>query len=158
MLAPRVLRTALRNALVEQPGKGDNDGVGVVFAAIASSIVTGAATGALLATAGRGHGFRARQSLRRHASTVMRAGGSAAAAAVLATLACVLAVSRDRTGLALTCFAVVLLIAFASWLLLVEEDDDHPGETPHEPEWWPAFERELDAWTRRSRVPVGPRD
>jgi phenylalanyl-tRNA synthetase alpha chain len=26
-----------------------------------------------------------------------------------------------------------------------EEDDDHPGETPDEPEWWPAFERELAA-------------
>ena len=158
MLAPRLLRTALRNALVEEPGKGDNDGVGVVVAAIASSIVTGAAAGALLATAGRGHGFRARQSLRRHAQAVRRGGGSIAAASVLATAACVLAVSGDRTGLVLTCFGVSLLIAFASWLLLVEEDDDHPGETPHEPEWWPAFERELDAWTRRSRVPAGRRD
>ena len=58
-------------------------------------------------------------------------------------------------GLTLTCFAATLLIALASWLLLVEEDDDYPGETPDEPEWWPAFERELDAWTRRTRVPVG---
>jgi hypothetical protein len=126
-----------------------------VVAAIASSVVTGAATGALLATAGRGHGFRARQSLRRHAHAVRQGGGSVAAASVVATLACVLTVSRGRTGLALTCFAATLLIAFASWLLLVEEDDDYPGETPDEPEWWPAFERELDDWTRSTRVPAG---
>jgi hypothetical protein len=153
--APRVLRTALRTALVEEPAKGDNGGVGVVVAAIASSVVTGAATGALLATAGRGHGFRARQSLRGHTHAVRQGGASVAAASVLATLACVLTVSRDRMGLALTCFAATLLIALASWLLLVEEDDDYPGATPDEPEWWPAFERELDEWKRSTRVPAG---
>ena len=155
MLAPRVLRAALRNALVEEPGKGDNGGVGVVVAAIASSVVAGAATGALLASAGRGHGFRARQALRRHAHAVRQGGGSVAAVSILATLTCVLSVSRDRMGLTLTCFAATLLIALASWLLLVEEDDDYPGETPDEPEWWPAFERELDEWKRSTRVPAG---
>jgi hypothetical protein len=69
----------------------------------------------------------------------------------------VLVVSHDRPALALTCVATAFLIVLSTWLLLVEEDDDYPGETPHEPEWWPAFERDLEAWTRQARVPTGPR-
>jgi len=67
-------------------------------------------------------------------------------------------VRHDRVALAFTCGAVALLIAFAGWLLLVESnDDDYPAETPDDPEWWPAFERDLETWTRQARVPSGHR-
>jgi hypothetical protein len=63
---------------------------------------------------------------------------------------------HGRAALALTCLAVSLLLAAASWLLLVEPDDGGPDDAPDEPEWWPAFERELEEWTR-GRVPLGGR-
>jgi hypothetical protein len=63
---------------------------------------------------------------------------------------------HGRAALALTCLAVAFLLAAASWLLLVEPDDDGTIEGPDEPEWWPAFERELEEWTR-GRVSLGGR-
>jgi hypothetical protein len=131
--------------------------VGVVVASIASSLVAGAATGIVLATVGRVNGFRARSFLRRNAPVVRRGAVGLAAVSAGATLACVLSVGRDPAALGLTCVATWFLIALSSWLLLVEEDDDYPGEAPDEPEWWPAFERELAVWTRHWRVPTGPR-
>jgi hypothetical protein len=81
--------------------------------------------------------------------------GFALAAAVVAALAAA-QVPYHRPGLLLTCGVVALLIGFVAWLLLVEEaDDDYPLETPGEPEWWPAFERELEEWIRTTRVPSG---
>ncbi len=126
-------------------------------AAIASSVLAGASTGILLAAAGRGGGVRPRRSLRESGQLARRCGGCVAIAAATAAIAGVLAERHERAALALTCVAVTVLIAVTSWLLLVEPDDDGPGETPDDPEWWPAFERELEVWTRRSRVPVGPR-
>jgi hypothetical protein len=73
------------------------------------------------------------------------------------TLASVMAEHHQPITLALTCLAVSVLIAVASWVLLVESDDDGPEEIPDDPEWWPAFERELADWSRRRRVPAGPR-
>jgi hypothetical protein len=131
--------------------------VGAAVAAIASSILAGASTGIVLAATVRGGGFRPRRSLRERSHVARRCGGCIASAAAVATIAAALAERHERPALALTCVAVTLLIALASWLLLVEPDDGYPGETPDEPEWWPAFERELEVWTRRSRVPTGPR-
>lgn len=65
-------------------------------------------------------------------------------------------VTYQRPGLVLTCGVVAILVGFAAWLLLVEDaDDDYPVQTPGEPEWWPAFERELEEWTRTTRTPTG---
>jgi hypothetical protein len=127
-------------------------------AALASSVLAGASTGIALASVGVGGGVRPRRSLRESGQLARRGGGCIALAAATAAIASVLGEDHDRPALALTCVAVMLLIAVASWLLLVEPDDDDPGETPDEPEWWPGFERELEAWTRQSRVPAGPRN
>jgi len=69
----------------------------------------------------------------------------------------VLVSDHQRLALALTCGAAALLLGFATWVLLVEPDDRYPSDTPDEPEWWPAFERELEAWTQRRHVPSGTR-
>ncbi len=80
-----------------------------------------------------------------------------AVAATGVTLAGVIAERHQQAALALTCLAVSILLAIASWVLLVEADDDGPDEIPDDPEWWPAFERQLEDWTRQRRVPAGPR-
>jgi hypothetical protein len=55
-----------------------------------------------------------------------------------------------------TCLGAALLLAFATWLLLIESDDDGESRTD-DPDWWPEFERELGIWSRRLKVPAGPR-
>ena len=129
--------------------------MGVVFAAVLSSVVAGASAGVLLAVASCGNGYRARRALRYQAVFARRSSTALAIAAILVTGAGVYAVAHQRIGLALTCAATAFLIALASWLLLVEEDDDYPDETPDEPKWWPDFERQFHDWTRRTRVPAG---
>jgi len=128
-----------------------------VTAAIASSVFAGASAGVLLAALSRGD-VRPRRSLRDHGRLARPGAACVAFAATLLTVGGVEAARHDRVALAFTCVAVALLLAFASWLLLVEpDDDDYPADTPDEPEWWPAFERDFEAWSRRARVPSGHR-
>ena len=129
----------------------------VVFAAVLSSAVAGVSAGVLLAVASRGNGYRARSSLRYHAVFARKSGTALAVAGSIVCGLGVSAVTRERLSLALTCLACAFLLALASWLLLVEEDDDYPCETPDEPTWWPDFERQLHDWADRDRVPAGHR-
>jgi len=93
--------------------------------------------------------------LRHHEGLARHAGRGLALAGSVTAVIGVLASGHQRLALALTCAAAALLLGFATWLLLVEPDDHDPSGTPDEPQWWPAFERELEAWTRRARVPSG---
>jgi hypothetical protein len=129
--------------------------VEAVIAAVASAVLAGASTGVILAAASRGDGVRARRSLRDHPRLARRGGGCVAVFASVLAFAGVTAARHQQAGLALTCIAAASLIALASWLLLVEADDDDPGETSDEPEWWPSFERDLDEWVLRTRAPAG---
>jgi hypothetical protein len=122
--------------------------------AIASGVVAGAWMGVLVAATSYGAGVRPRRWLRENARLSRRFCGCGVAVAGAVLVGDVLRTSHDRVALALTCVAVTLLLALATWLLLVEQDDDGSIGTPDEPEWWPAFERELEAWTRRPRVPT----
>ena len=61
-------------------------------------------------------------------------------------------VSYQRTLLAVTCGAIAMLVAVVAWLLLVETDDGDARASDDEPEWWPTFERELEAWSRETRA------
>jgi hypothetical protein len=131
--------------------------MGPVGAVLGASAFLGASLGVLVATAGGGRGVRPRRLLRDHRLAVLLGGSCIACAASLAAIAAFLDVPRERTLLALTCLAVVLLLALASWVLLVESDDDDDDDTPIDPAWWPDFERELEEWTRKPRVPAGHR-
>jgi hypothetical protein len=125
-------------------------------AAIASSVLSGLSVGVVAAAAALGHGIRPRRSLRERSRIATRCGGSVAVAAAAVAAAGVVGEEHGRAALALTCLAVAFLLAAASWLLLVEPDDGGSDDAPDEPEWWPAFERELEEWTR-GRVPLGGR-
>jgi hypothetical protein len=131
--------------------------MGVVGAALGASAFLGASLGALAATTGAGPGVRPRQLLRSHRLIVLRGGSCIAFTALLAAVATILDVPHDRELLALTCLAVAVLLALASWVLLVEPDDDGHDDTPLDPAWWPDFERDFEEWTRRPRVPTETR-
>jgi hypothetical protein len=142
---------------VELPADaGDNRGVGAAVLALASSILAGASVGLLAARAAGGAGVRPRRWLREAGHAVAPVASCVAAAASAVAIAGGLRADDSRTTLALTCLAAAALIAFATWLVLVEADDGGSAERPDEPEWWPAFERDLDEWTR-GRVPTGGR-
>jgi len=129
--------------------------VGVVIAAIASSFPLGASAGMVAATSSRG-GVRPRRLLRDHRTLASWSGVCLALAAAGVSAVAAAQVRYQRPALLITCGVVALLVGFVAWLLLVEEaDDDYPPQTPGEPEWWPAFERELEEWTRTTRVPSG---
>ena len=72
-----------------------------------------------------------------------------ALASTVAGLAASFGVAYERPALLATCVAVVALTGFATWVLLIEADDDDRFAASGEPEWWPTFERELEAWSRR---------
>jgi drug/metabolite transporter (DMT)-like permease len=129
--------------------------VGVVIAAIASSLPLGASAGMFVAASSRGS-VRPRRLLREHRALARWSGACLALAAAVVAVLAAAQVTYQRPGLLVTCGVVALLVGFVAWLLLVEEaDDDYPLQTPGEPEWWPAFERELEEWTRTTRVPSG---
>jgi hypothetical protein len=130
--------------------------VGAAVLALASSTVAGASIGLVLAASGRASGVRPRAWLRRAGSGLTRAGSVAAVAASALAIVGGLGAQDSQPALALTCFGAAALIAFATWLLLVEPEDDDSTDGPNEPDWWPAFERELEDWTR-GRVPTGGR-
>src|SRR3954468_10765250 len=110
----------------------------------------------IVATCSRGT-VRPRRVVRDHPGLVRWGGACVAFAFAVTTTAAAALVSYERAWLVATCAAVALLVGFVAWLLLVEKSDDgDPSQPPTEPEWWPAFERELDEWTR-TRVPSGSR-
>jgi hypothetical protein len=127
--------------------------VRAVIVAIASSFPLGISLGVLCAS--RAHGkIRPCRALQAHRRVAGWSAGAIAVASALAAAVATLEVKYQRPALALICAVVALVHGFAAWLLLVEADDDYRNETPDEPEWWPAFERELEAWRRNMRVPV----
>jgi hypothetical protein len=128
--------------------------VGAVFVAIASSLPLGAALGVVAAALSHGN-VRPRRALREHRRLAASTGVSVAVATSAVVAVAATQVGYQRIWLALTCATVALLTAFVAWLLLVESDDDDRTDVPFEPEWWPAFERELEEWMRGSRLPSG---
>ena len=130
--------------------------MGPVTVAIASSVLAGASAGVVLAAASNGD-LRPRRALRHHCGVARCVGSCLVLAGSVTAVFGVFASDHQRLALALTCIAAALLLGFATWVLLVEPDDHYPSDTPDEPEWWPAFERELEAWTQRARVSSGTR-
>jgi hypothetical protein len=122
-----------------------------VIVAFAASFTLGVAVGVVSATCARGS-LRPCRRLREHGTLAMWGGGLLALAGA-ATIAIASAhVGYQRAFLAATCGAIVLIVAGASWLLLVETDDGDAWATDDEPEWWPTCERELEEWSRDARV------
>jgi hypothetical protein len=122
---------------------------------IGCSVLGGVSTGVLLAATTRGEGIRARAALRAHGRTATWSAACLTLVFSVGVLAGVLSVEYNRVWLGLTCLAAMLLLTVATWLVLIEtDDDDEPGEVPDDPAWWPEFECELREWAR-NRVPAG---
>lgn len=119
------------------------------------SVLGGVSTGVLVAATTRGEGIRARAFLRAHGRRATWCAGCMTLVFSVGVLAGVLSVEYNRVWLGLTCLAAMLLLTVATWLVLIETDeDDDPDEAPDDPAWWPEFERELREWAR-NRVPAG---
>lgn len=129
-----------------------------VAVAFVATLLAGAAFGVLAAALAWVRDVRPRRFLRAHASALSAAAGAIAAAAVGIAALSVTQADRLQQALVPTCAAVCLLLALATWLLLVEPDDDGgDADDADEPKWWPQFEEELADWSRKTRVPAGPR-
>lgn len=129
--------------------------VGVVAAltGLACSVLGGVSTGVLVAMTTRGEGIRPRAALRAYGRRARWCAGCLTLVFSVGVLAGVLLVEYNRVWLGLTCLAAMMLVTVATWLLLIETDDDDPGAVPDDPAWWPEFERELREWAR-TRGPV----
>lgn len=114
--------------------------------------------GIIAATAGWVNGVRPRTVLREHSLLLSRAAfGLASVGLVLGAIG-VAEVDRLQAALGSTCAAAAFLVAIATWLLLVEpEDEGEEQDGLDEPKWWPQFEQDLADWSRQSRIPAGPR-
>jgi hypothetical protein len=122
-----------------------------VIVAFAASFTLGVALGVVSATCARGS-LRPCRRLREHWNLVIWTGGLLALASAATIAIAASHVEYQRAFLAATCGAIVLIVGAASWLLLVETDDGDAWATDDEPEWWPTFERELEEWSRHTRV------
>ncbi len=126
--------------------------------AFAASLLAGPSMGIIAASAGWVQGVRPRQFLRECRPLLRRcAFGFASMGLVLGAVG-VAEADRLQAALGSTCAAAAFLVAIATWLLLVEPEDE--GDEPNgldEPKWWPQFEADLADWTRQTRIPVGPR-
>ena len=128
-----------------------------VAVAFIASVALGASSGVLLATGTWAEGVRPRRLVREHKTAVTRIAMLAGVLSLAAAAGAIASAEYLRMALAPTCAATAFLLAIALWLLLVEADEEGDAADPDEPQWWPAFERDFEAWTQRTRVPAGPR-
>jgi hypothetical protein len=122
-----------------------------VIVAFAVSVPLGIALGVLGAARTRGS-VRPCRRLREHGGLATWSCGSVTLGGAVTLAIASAQVNYQRTFLAVTCGAIVLLVAVVAWLLLVETDDGDAEASGDEPEWWPTFERELEAWSRETRA------
>lgn len=126
--------------------------------ALVASLLAGPSLGLLAATGGWVRGVCPRNFLRERRHLFQSCAlGVVSIGCVLGAVG-VVAADRLQVALGSTCAGTTLLVAIATWILLVEPDGG--GEEPEgldEPKWWPQFERDLADWTRQIRIPAGPR-
>jgi len=131
--------------------------VSAVATAFGASIFAGLAIGAFGATRRWLDGVRPRSIIRRHLALFEGCTFLLTTVAVAVASVAVSRVDSTRLTLAVSSAAVAALVAVASWLVLVERDDDGDLAPSPEPNWWPQFERELDDWNRARRTPLRTR-
>jgi hypothetical protein len=120
--------------------------------------MAGVAGGVLCAARAGAAGTRPRRWLREHRLVMERASAALTIAALGVTAYAAVAADHPRAPLAATCAATAVLLAIATWLILVERDEGGETDVWGDPKWWPQFERDLAEWTRHSRVPAGRRN
>jgi hypothetical protein len=126
--------------------------------AFAPSLLVGQGLGILAATADVVDGVRPRNVLRLHPRLAGRLAVILTALGVTLGAAGVADAARLRVALGITCAAAAFLLALATWVLLIEPDDEGGDRNGlDEPKWWPQFESDLHDWIRRTRIPAGPR-
>jgi hypothetical protein len=130
--------------------------VAAIAIAFAAAITAGISAGLLCAIRASADGVRPRRVLREHRTVLEPLSAVMSSLALLGAVAGVVGADHLRWALAPTCAATAMLLAIASWLVLVEPDDNGEVDSWGDPQWWPEFERDLEEW-RRSRTPVGPR-
>ena len=124
--------------------------------AFAGALSAGIASGLFCAIRATGEGVRPRRLLREHRHVLEPLSAAVAGVALIGAVIGVVGADHLRWALAPTCAAAGLLIAIASWLVLVESDDNGEVDSWGDPHWWPQFEQDLDEW-RRTRIPAGSR-
>jgi hypothetical protein len=130
--------------------------VAAIAIAFAATLMAGVSAGLFCAIRASADGVRPRRVLRDHRSVLEPLSAVIVVVGLLGAIAGVITADHLRWALAPTCAAAGLLVAIASWLVLVEPDDRGDVDSWGDPHWWPQFERDLDDW-RRSRIPAGPR-
>jgi hypothetical protein len=130
--------------------------MGAITIAFGASVLAGIAGGVLGATRAWADGVRPRRLIRERDGAFTAAAFVMAIAVVVAATA-IAGSDALRASLAVSCAAAAVLFAVASWLFLVEPDDDSESEPSLEPSWWPQFERDFTAWSRTRRRPTASR-
>jgi hypothetical protein len=130
--------------------------VAAIAIAFTAAVIAGISAGLFCALRTSADGVRPRRLLREHRPGLEPLSVIVAGCGLLGAIAGVIGADHLRWSLAPTCAAAGLLIAIASWLVLVEPDDHGEVDSWGDPHWWPQFEQDLDEW-RRTRVPAGTR-
>jgi hypothetical protein len=130
--------------------------VAAIAIAFTAAVIAGISAGLFCALRTSADGVRPRRLLREHRPALEPLSVIVAGCGLLGAIAGVIGADHLRWSLAPTCAATGLLIAIASWLVLVEPDDHGEVDSWGDPHWWPQFEQDLDEW-RRTRVPSGTR-
>jgi hypothetical protein len=130
--------------------------VAAIAIAFAAALVAGISAGLFCAIRASADGVRPRRILREHRSVLEPLSVAIVVIGLIGAIAGVIGADHLRWALAPTCASAGLLVAIASWLVLVEPDDRGDIDSWGDPHWWPQFERDLDDW-QRSRIPAGPR-
>jgi hypothetical protein len=130
--------------------------VAAIAIAFTAALIAGISAGLFCALRASADGVRPRRVLRERRTILEPLSVFVAGCGLLGAIAGVIGADHLRWALAPTCAAAGLLIAIATWLVLVEPDDHGEIDSWGDPHWWPQFEQDLDEW-RRSRIPAGPR-
>jgi hypothetical protein len=130
--------------------------VAAIAVAFAAALIAGISAGLFCAVRASADGVRPRRVLREYRSILEPLSATVVCIAILGAVAGIVTADHLRWALAPTCAAAGVLVAIASWLVLVEPDDRGEIDSWGDPHWWPQFEQDLDEW-RRSRIPAGPR-
>jgi hypothetical protein len=122
--------------------------MGAIAVAFGASVAAGVGGGIFGATRQWTQSVRPRRFVREHRPAFEGFGFVLTMVAVGVAALTVAGADVMRFALGVSCAAAGVLLAVASWLLLIESDDDDEPNLSPEPSWWPEFERELDEWSR----------